>query len=583
MGLEQFKPFAKGYDKKVSTNKSVWLYTRVSGKEQEANMSLGTQTSNADKFSKKRGFQLVNTFGGTYESASGDFTRKEFKRLIDEVRKAKVKPYAILINTISRFSRTGGSGVGLATELVEGLGVHLLEVSTGKSTETEDGKIEIYRGLLQARQENLDRLRVTIPGMQKFLGNGNWLGKAPRGYDQFGTKVKKAKFHSDGQKIVINQEGSLLREAWKWKLRGERDFEIIKKLGDLGLKIRKQALSDMWRNPFYCGILTNKMLEGEVIKGNWEKLVSENDFLMVQEILKGNNFGYKQDKSNPNRPLNGFISCSDCGEKLTGYEVKTKGLHYYKCQVCKGGSINAITTKRSIGEGANNLFEGLLSKYELSSGLKDAFKEQMKLTYYSLNEQGENENKGIEKELTKVEEQLRLLKRRNALGEIEDKEIYNELKSEFEVKITDLNKRKNNNVSKISNLDEYIETSIEVVSNISKYWASEDVETKRRIQELMFSDGLSLDIKNKTYLTKKTNVIFEMSRDAVRVAEGVEKKRPTNLVGGSYSVERTRSISNHRLVNDLILISRFYYFLMSKRSNSSGANVGNKAQSIYNY
>ena len=512
MGLEQFKSFAKGYDKKIDSNKDVWIYTRVSSKDQETNKSLKHQISNAKQFSGDKKFQVIKTFGGTYESASGDFTRKEFKRLIDEVRKAKVKPYAILINTISRFSRTGGGGVGLANELVEELKVHLIEISTGKSTETEDGKIEIYRGLLQARQDNLDRLRVTLPGMKRFLSEGNWLGKAPKGYDQFGTKVKKAKFHREEQKIVINEEGKLLKKAWQWKLQGEKDFQIIKKLDDLGLKITKQAMSDMWRNPFYCGISAHKMLDGEVVKGNWEKMISEQDFLMVTELLKDNRFGYKHEKSNPNRPLNAFICCNTCGEKLTGYEAKKRGLHYYKCQVCKGCSINANTTLRSNGEGANNLFQNLLDKYELSSSLKDVFKEQLKLTYETLNEEGEDENKIIEKELSKVEDELKKLKRRNALGDIDDKETYNELKTEFETKISDLKYKSTNNVSKISNLNSYVETSFEVVSNISKYWGSEDIETKKRIQELMFSEGLSLDIKNRQYLTKKTNAIFELTR-----------------------------------------------------------------------
>jgi len=65
---------------------------------------------------------------------------------------------------------------------------------------------------------------------------------------------------------------------------------------------------------------------------------------------------------------------------------------------------------RSNGEGANNLFQDFLSKYELSSSLKDVFKEQLKLTYDTLNDEGEDENKIIEKELSKVEEELKNLR-----------------------------------------------------------------------------------------------------------------------------------------------------------------------------
>ena len=51
------------------------------------------------------------------------------------------------------------------------------------------------------------------------------------------------------------------------------------------LVISKQRMSEMWRNPFYCGISTHRMLDGKVVKGKWEKLISEKDFLKVQEIL----------------------------------------------------------------------------------------------------------------------------------------------------------------------------------------------------------------------------------------------------------------------------------------------------------
>lgn len=539
MGLEQFKSFAKGYEKKEITNKNVWIYTRVSSKDQEANKSLTVQLRNARNFTKEHGFFVAEEMGGTYESASGDFTRKEFKRLIEQVRKSKKRPYAILINTISRFSRTGGGGVGLANELVEELGVHLIEVSTGKNTITEEGKLEIYHGLLQARKENLDRLKGTIPGMKQLLEDGDWLGKAPRGYDMYGTRVKNIRFISDRQKIVINEEGKLLQKAWKWKLQGEKDFMIIMRLSDLGFKISKQSLSDVWRNPFYCGISVHKMLDGKVVKGTWEKMVSEQDFLMVQEILKGNRFGYKQEKANPNRPLNGFVTCSGCNNKLTGYEVKSKNLHYYKCQGCKGGSINADTTPKSKHEGANDLFIDLLRQYELNEALKGAFKMQLKLTFEMLNDESKSESSGLLKNLSKYEEELKKLKRRNALGEIDDKEIYLELKDEFEQKVSDLKGKLENTQTNISNLDKYIEISTGVVSNISKHWAFECVQTKKRIQEMLFPEGVSLDIKNRRYLTNKVNSIFMISSEISTDSERVNEKRqpisklPSSLVAGA--------------------------------------------------
>ncbi len=111
---------------------TVWLYTRVSSKTQfERNGSIDTQLEESKGFAEKNNLEIVKTFGGSYESAKGDFTRKEFKSLIDEVKRKRTKPYAILIYKINRFSRSGGSAIGLVDDLVQRQGVHLIETYSG--------------------------------------------------------------------------------------------------------------------------------------------------------------------------------------------------------------------------------------------------------------------------------------------------------------------------------------------------------------------------------------------------------------------------------------------------------------------
>ncbi len=529
--LGMFRQFVKATEKNINTNKDVWIYTRVSSKDQESNKSLTHQLAEGHKLAKENNYIVTSTFGGTYESASGDMTRVEFMKLINAVRSANKKPFAILLNTISRFSRTGGNGIALANELVEKLGVNLIEVSTGKNTITEDGKLEIYAGLLKARQENLDRLKVTIPGLKKFLEEGNWLGRVPKGYDHYGPRVKSVKFFNPVQKVEINAEGEILKHAWQWKLQGEKDFMIIQKLSNLGLKVTKQSISSMWRNPFYCGVLCNSLSEGEVYKGNWPKMISENDFLFIQKQIKeGNRQSYRLDKANVDRPLNAFIFCSECNSKMCGYEVKKKRLHYYKCNNCKGVSINAKTSIKAKNTGAHELFEIELSKYQLHADLKDLFKEQLKLTYEQLTNESNSETELAEKQYDKCVEELKLLKKRYATDSSIDKEIYLELKAELEMKINEISAQMKNDSSKISNLQNYLNISESVVSNISKYWASGDLETKKRIQQLVFKDGIVLDTKKRQYLTKKVNSIFSLSNGLNSIVMRDTKKKRHSAV-----------------------------------------------------
>jgi ribosomal protein L37AE/L43A len=136
----------------------------------------------------------------------------------------------------------------------------------------------------------------------------------------------------------------------------------------------------MWRNPFFAGIQTNAFMDGKPIKGKWEPMVSEETFWKVQEILNDNHHqGYKVQKSVSERPLIGILYCSHCGSKLTGYEVKKKGKHYYKCQKCKGMTINAVTSSRQKRKkGAHDLFVELLNSYVFSREYIKAFELQLK-------------------------------------------------------------------------------------------------------------------------------------------------------------------------------------------------------------
>ena len=76
----------------------------------------------------------------------------------------------------------------------------------------------------------MERLTYTLPGLKHFIKSGNWLGRAPRGYDHYGPKVKDPKFVQGCQELKINDDGKLLKMAWDWKLQNIQDFQIRQKL-----------------------------------------------------------------------------------------------------------------------------------------------------------------------------------------------------------------------------------------------------------------------------------------------------------------------------------------------------------------
>lgn len=316
--LDPFKRFAKRKEIIPERKKEVWCYTRVSSKEQEGNYSLQTQLNAAKKYSSDNKLILIKNFGGTYESGKHDFTRKEFVRLLDEVKKTKNKPFAILVYNMTRFSRSGGKSIAILNELIDKHNVNLIEILSGISTADVKGRNELNRRLLEAESDNIRKLEVSIPGMKAFLRAGNWLGKAPLGYHHTGPRTTDHNRYSREQSLTLNETGLKLRQAWQWKLEGVQDYIILDRLKELGISIRLQKLSDMWRNPFYCGLITNRMIDGEIIEGHHEPLVSKEVFLKINNLNTRRPKGYNIEKINDNRPLTGDMLCNKCGNKMTG-------------------------------------------------------------------------------------------------------------------------------------------------------------------------------------------------------------------------------------------------------------------------
>ena len=505
------KDFEKLFGNKTKTNnrKKAIIYTRVSTKEQaENNTSLSTQKKYCEEYALKNGFEVVEYFGGTYESAKTD-ERKEFQRMIKYARQNSTIGY-ILIYSYDRFSRSGANASYIADELKK-QGITLISVTQKVDTSNAGGIMQQNFFFLLSCFDNEMRRDKTKTGMTELLRKGFWLWTPPRGYQNLNKYHRAVEWN-----IVVNEEGELLRKAFQWRAKNTySSAEIVRKLNLLGMKINERRLHEIFKNPFYCGVLITKMLPNEVIFGQHEAIVSKEDFIKIN-TPESKVISKTYETMSEDLPLKKSLCCPSCGYLMTGFFVKAKGLYYYKCQKrCPGVNISAIKLHQH--------FESLLNKYqiEMNELESEVLPEVMQIKLSELSKTDSNEIMVAKSKCTLVKKDLEIIEERFATGKI-DQSIYSKYSEKYKKEISELEEKITNPNLTSSNLEKCIKYGIKIAQKLSKIWVSGDLFDKHKLQHLMFPDGIAYDKQNKRVLTFRTNVFFELIRSISTVLSEIK-------------------------------------------------------------
>ncbi len=484
----EFSKFLKISKKKKKTNSfNAIIYTRVSTKEQaDTNKSLDVQKKACEEFAKNNGLNVVNYFGGTFESAKSD-NRREFKEMLKFVRQKSNEIEFILVYSMDRFSRTGDEAMTIVYELRKNQ-IYVQSVTQVSDQKTAEGELQQNINLIFAKYDNDQRRRKTIAGMKANMLEGKWCSKPPRGYSK-----------KDGE-LVINKEGDLIKKAFMMKASGKySNHQIIEFLNNLGFKIKKQSLSDLLKNVFYCGKI-NSALIGKIVDGNHSAIISERVFLQANNV--SSNRGYKVDKEVEGLPLRGILLCDHCNTKITGYLNKKKGLYYYKC--------NKIGCKKNIS--AKIIHESILvelNKLKLDSNLNLLFIDVLKETWNEMNKLSETNKRDLESCRKEETQKLDVLEERWAFGKITD-DVYNKFSFQIKAKLKEIDSQIRKCEIKLSNLDKYIQFSLNILQNIDEIWEKGNLKTKKSLINTTYPEGIFYNKITATYRTPRVNEIFRL-------------------------------------------------------------------------
>lgn len=475
--------------------KNCVIWTRVSTKRQEDNGgSLDDQRCKCEAFAKQNGYKIKGYFGGTHESAKTPGPL--LKEMYHAIKKDKTITH-IIVSVVDRFSRNVGQASTIIDELLK-QNVVIVEAATGIDTSTREGIMMIKFKLTLAEWDNGNRTDKFTSGRKHCLESGVYCGAAkPLGYDKQGKSM--------GTTFTINEKGKLIAKAFRWKLQGLANHQIISRLSTYGLEMSKQKLHHILTNPFYAGKIRHKMLEGKLVDGNQPCIVSYDDFLLVQDILSGRTGVYKHQKETPRFPLKRHVLCSKDRTPLTAYTVKKKNIDYYKCNL--NGCKTNVSAKK-----LHSKYEELLRNYNIPEALKCILHDVISAMIHSDNEEQRKNEVLLKKQKTECLNKLKNCKVRFGMGDI-DEDIYQETNAALQDKLDKIELELAKCRKDLSNFDSEVDEVFAICCKLDCLWKNSSLETSQKLQNLLFTNGILWDKEKEDYRTFDENEALSGSPD----------------------------------------------------------------------
>ncbi|NQT67451.1 MAG: recombinase family protein [Actinobacteria bacterium] len=470
------------------------IYIRVSTTEQaEFGYSLKAQEEICLDYAKRNKYEVLKIFIEKGESAKTT-NRTELKNMLSYVRSNKNKIDALIIYKMDRLSRD------IYDSLTIRLMLKKLYIDLKSVTEPfDDSPFGTFTATLFSSIAQLDndiRSERTVLGMKQAIKEGRWLWNAPLGY--------KYKYVNQKSYLIPSEDADTIRKIFKYFIDGKKQYEICEEFKKSGIKVSKQHLNNILRNPLYIGKLKTK-LSDELIDGVHEHLIDDVTFYKAQNILSPNKNHYNI-KYTDEFPLKRFLKCPECNRHLAGSYSKGryKRYAYYHC-VTKGCLYKPA--KREIAEA---LFIDYLDSFSIKEDIIEDVFEKIRASLSDKEKDNINTLKSIRKEITLLEDKKAKIEELVIDGTF-SKDTYhkkiNEVETEILTKKIQLNDCEENSL----NIDEIIDLGKRILLNLSGLWVNMSIDKKRKLQDSLFPEGIYLE--NNEFRTTEISSVLKVIED----------------------------------------------------------------------
>ena len=547
----------------VMDKKRAYGYIRVSTEEQSYGGSPETQKQTIQKYAEDNSIEIPSD-GWYKDHASGkNANRHDLKEMLKRIENEKGGVDYVIIYNSTRISR---NMLTFYSEIMAPLrknGVQLLS-ATEHYGEADDptGDVPMILGVMTGEIDNKQKSLSTHSSMDNlFTTEGWWMG----GRTPLGFKVKRVPVegkqrdgHQKSHAILVpdNTNGTadkiafLLNRFSEGDLRPPGLLDIAHKMDIRGYKgdiLAQSTLDTILANEIYAGWHKSKtMANNELVKMNFDGLISWETFEKNQRIIKSNDDRPYVESDNSLYPLKNIACCAICGAEMSESEREQcfkkgrkillrgsgpqngSGVHNPRYSCSHKGHGSALTSE------IHQTFEDYLKQITPEEGTIKLFKEIVKRT--ALKKLG-----NINKEIEKYEQERAELseKRQKATAAFLDGDISKEEKEEYVAGLDAKRNKIDEKLDKLKQAQLLKEADIEYVCNYMhdpvKLWHDGNLETRQALQKMIFPNGIYFDLKNKKCGTDKISPLF-----SIKIIKKASNDANLNKIWGGISGSNRR-------------------------------------------
>jgi len=418
-------------------------------------LSLEGQSSSVKEFSSNKQLHVPSEYMFSESHSAKKFSQRPiFNKIIELLKNHKAD--GLIAYKADRLTRNYGD-LNSLSELMQ-MGIEIWATDFGQYTNDSNGHMMLGLNTVMAKRKIDDLSEDTRRGLRDKLARNEWPGWAPMGYlniDSVGkisgrgyTLQKQQLLEAKNQKLRSIEPdpitGPIVKKAFEAYAYQDYSLSTLRDhLHDSGLrnraggKLSRTTVEFMLKNSFHYGIMRWK---GELIRGNYEPLISKDLYDMVQDRLSGK-APYKPRSYKLDFLYKGLMQCGECGCSITAEnhnKNQKNGNHhhytYYRCAKSKGKCSQGYIDEKLLEKELANIFTKFWlsssQQIKLESKLKDLFKEDI--------EYQEGQQKTLNAHLTKLQAEKKRLYRSMAIGEMDDHKVYLEVKNDITQEISDI-------------------------------------------------------------------------------------------------------------------------------------------------